>query len=210
MNLAKIGAPLMERALNAYLSLDRETAARLSTISGKLIAIELAGPEVTLLVRPLAGKVQVSAHPAFEPDTVIRGSPLALTRLGASNSTSAGPLGDGVEIRGDAEVAYVFQSVLAGVEIDWEEWLAGRIGDIPAHQAGNAARGLATGVAGVADKLRMNVSEYLQEEARVVPTRIEVEQFMDEIDLLRGEIDRLEARLERFARFGPAPRDTAG
>jgi len=206
MNLATLGAPLLERALNAYLSLDRETAARLSTTSGKLIAIELVGPDVTLLVRPLAGRVQVSAHPAFEPDTVIRGSPLALTRLGASNA-HAGLPGDGVEIRGDAEVARVFQSVLAGVEIDWEEWLAERIGDIPAHQAGNAARGLITGVAGVVDKLRMNVSEYLQEEARVVPTRIEVEQFMDDIDLLRGEVDRLEARVERLARPGSAPRD---
>ncbi|MBA3731330.1 MAG: hypothetical protein H0W93_02955 [Gammaproteobacteria bacterium] len=149
----------------------------------------------------------MSAHPAFEPDTVIRGSPLALTRAGASNAASVGLPGEGVEIRGDAETARIFQSVLASVEIDWEEWLAERIGDIPAHQAGNAARGLMTGVTGALDKLRMNVSEYLQEEARVVPTRIEIEQFLDEIDLLRGEVDRLEARVERLARPSPAPRD---
>ncbi len=209
MNLAHLGAPLLENALNAYLGLDRETAARLATISGKLIAIELAGPDVTLLVRPLDGKVQVSGHRAFEPDTIIRGSPLALTRLGASRKTGAAPLGDDVEIRGDAEVARVFHEVLAGVEIDWEEWLAGRIGDIPAHQAGNAARGLAAGVAGVVEKLRMDISEYLQEEVRLVPARVEVEQFMDEIDHLRGDVDRLEARVERVAavRGNAAPAD---
>lgn len=199
MNLANLGAPLLEKALNAYLSLDRETAARLSAISGKLIAIELTGPDVTLLVRPLDGKVQVSGHPAFEPDTIIRGSPLALARLGASRRASAASINEDIEIHGDVEVGHVFQDVLAGVEIDWEEWLAGRIGDIPAHHAGSATREFSAAFAGVIDKLRMDISEYLQEEARIVPARAEIEQFMDEIDLLRGDIDRLEARVERVA-----------
>ena len=97
MNLAKLGAPLLERALNAYLSLDGETAARLATISGKLIAIKLVGPDVSLLVRPLASRVQVSAHPVFEPDTVISAGSAARKssrcRLRISNTRSAA--GDG-------------------------------------------------------------------------------------------------------------------
>jgi ubiquinone biosynthesis accessory factor UbiJ len=198
MNLEDLIAPVLQTALNAYLSLDREAAKRLKAISGKIIALELTGPNITLLARPVVDTIQIRAHTGAEPDVVISGSPLALARLGLSKDMAGGLPKGGIEIRGDAEVGRVFREVLTMVEIDWEELLAARIGDIPAHQTGNVIRGLTAGLASAIDKLRMDLSEYLQEESRIVPTRIEVEQFMDEVDLLRGEVDRLEARIERL------------
>jgi ubiquinone biosynthesis protein UbiJ len=199
MNLATAIAPVLEITLNAFLALDPEAAERLAPISSKLIALEIIAPEITLVVRPLKNRVQVRGTVGFEPDAVIRGSPLSLARLGLSSDTAALPHAEGIEIRGDAEAARAFGEVLAGIEIDWEELLARRVGDIPAHQAGNALRGLAAGLINNLDKLRMDFSEYLQEEARVTPTRIEVAEFMDEVDQLRSELDRLEARIERVA-----------
>lgn len=198
MTLATLAAPWFETALNAFLRLDPDTAQRLDSIAGRLVALEIVGPDMVLLVRVLKGQVQISGHRAFEPDTVIRGSPIALARLGRSADAPGVISGQGVEIRGDAEVGRVFREVLAGVEIDWEEMLAKRIGDIPAHQIGNTVRAVTAGVGDAAGKLRMDLTEYLQEEARITPTRIEVEQFMDEVDALRTDIDRLETRVERL------------
>lgn len=211
MNLNTLAAPWFARAINGYLRLDPETARQLRPISGKLIALELSTPKLTVVIRPVEDKVQVSANIGFEPDVIIRGSALSLARLTRSGRSTGGLLSEDVEIRGDAEVGRVFRDVLANVEIDWEGLLAACVGDIPAHQAGNAVRGLATSLTGATTKLRMDLSEYLQEETRIVPARIEVERFMDEVDLLRGEIDRLEARIERFAATSseakPAPSD---
>ncbi|HKH20416.1 MAG TPA: SCP2 sterol-binding domain-containing protein [Gammaproteobacteria bacterium] len=207
MKLENLIAPWLERVINAYLMLDPETAKQLRPISGKLIALEFTELNLAVLIRPVEAKVQISANLGFEPDVIIRGSPLGLARLTRSKNITGGSLGEDVKIRGDAEVGRIFREVLASVEIDWEGLLAARVGDIPAHQAGRAIRGLAAGLTSAMDKLRMDLSEYLQEEARVVPTRVEVEQFMSGVDLLRGEIDRLEARIERlaaaFSELGP-------
>jgi ubiquinone biosynthesis protein UbiJ len=204
MKLATLIAPALETALNTYLRLDVEMAGQLNAISGRLILLEVVGLEITLLVRVLNAKVQVSEQLAFEPDAIIRGSPLALVRLGLAADVPSAVMRQDVEIRGDAEVGRVFRDVLAGVEIDWEEVLARRVGDIPAHQIGNAVRTLVAALSGAADRLRMDLSEYLQEEARVIPTRIEVEQFMDDVDSLCADLDRLEARLMRLPAATPS------
>ena len=192
-------ARLLERAFNGYLKVDNEAARRLRAISGKRIALELRGINIMLLARPCEDRVRIDAYIDAEPDVVISGSPLSLLRLARSSNAVGTVSGEDAQIRGDAEVARVFRGALAAVKIDWEEWLAARVGDIPAHQMGNALRGLTAGLASATAKLRMDVSEYLQEEARIVPTRIETEQFMDAVDLLRVDVDRVEARLERLA-----------
>lgn len=204
MKLAALIAPALETALNTYLRLDVEMAGQLNAISGRLILLEVVGLEITLLVRVLNAKVQVSEQLVFEPDAIIRGSPLALVRLGLAADVPSAVMRQDVEIRGDAEVGRVFRDVLAGVEIDWEEVLARRVGDIPAHQIGNAVRTLVAALSGAADRLRMDLSEYLQEEARVIPTHIEVEQFMDDVDSLCADLDRLEARLMRLPAATPS------
>ena len=49
-----------------------------------------------------------------------------------------------------------------------------------------------------ADSFSQNVAEYLQEEGRDVPTRVELEEFLESVDHLREATDRLEARLTRL------------
>jgi ubiquinone biosynthesis protein UbiJ len=191
-------AALLERAVNAYLQVDPEAAGRLRAVSGKRIALELKGFDVMLLVWPHGDRIQITTYVDAEPDVVISGSLLSLARLARSSNAIGAIAGEDVQIRGDAEVARLFHEALAAVEIDWEEWLAARVGDVPAHQMGNVFRGLTAGLSGSIDRLRMDVSEYLQEETRIVPTRVEIEQFIDAVDLLRVDVDRIEARLERL------------
>jgi ubiquinone biosynthesis protein UbiJ len=198
MNFASLVAPALEKALNAYLRLDPEIAARLVAIDGKLIGLEIVNPDISLLLRPRNNEIQVSAYPSFEPDTIIRGTPLSLARLGLTSDVAGGLSTRGIEIRGDAEVGRVFQDVLVSIEIDWEEMFAAWIGDIPAHQTGNLLRGLVGYLNSTMDKLRMDISEYLQEEGRITPTRVEIEAFMNEVDWLREEVDRLAARVQRI------------
>ena len=55
------------------------------------------------------------------------------------------------------------------------------------------------------DTFARNVSEYLTEESRDVPARVEVEEFLEGVDRLREAVDRLEARVGgRRARGAPA------
>ena len=55
------------------------------------------------------------------------------------------------------------------------------------------------------DTLARNTAEYLTEESRDLPARVEVEEFLEDVDRLREAVDRLESRVAALARpQGPA------
>ena len=46
--------------------------------------------------------------------------------------------------------------------------------------------------------MEQNITEYLQEESRALPSRYEVESFRSKVDTLRDDVDRLAARIQRL------------
>jgi ubiquinone biosynthesis protein UbiJ len=100
-----------------------------------------------------------------------------------------------VHIEGDAEVAQAFSELLKHARPDLEEELSRVVGDVAAHQIGNIARSALAFGRRASDTFARNVAEYLQEEGRDLPTRIEADEFIAGVDAIRDDVDRLEARL---------------
>ena len=48
------------------------------------------------------------------------------------------------------------------------------------------------------EAMQENVSEYVQEESRVLPAQAEADMLFDDVDTLRADYDRLEARVKRI------------
>lgn len=185
----------LEAAINAALRLDPETFQRLRGFGGRVVALEFRGTPLNLYLLPGADGVQLLSAFEAEPDATLSGSPLALLRFGAGGG---GLFGGEVTIRGDVELGRRFKALLEGLQIDWEEHLSHLVGDVAAHQLGNLARGVAGwGRAGL-DALARDAGEYLQEERRWLPHPRPVRGWMAEVDRLRGDLDRLEARVERL------------
>lgn len=132
-----------------------------------------------------------------EPDVVISGSLFSLARL-------AGPAGENlirdgaVDISGDAVLAQQFQKLLRFGRPDLEEELSGVIGDVAAHGIGQFVRGVEEWGREARSTMRQNVSEYLQEESRTVPGRHEVDGFRENVNTLRDDVARFEARLRKL------------
>ncbi len=197
MNSNSTTATLLETALNVFLRLDSDAAEQLDTLFGKVIQLKVRGLGVDLYIVPAASQVRVQCDYAGEADTIITGSPSGFLRQGISAMSGDTTRGD-LDIQGDTEAGQRFQQILSRVEFDWEEALAKRLGDIPAHQMGNLLRGLTGWLRGASESTRLDVSEYLQEETRVTPGRLELEGFLNDADTLRSDVDRLEARLQRL------------
>ena len=188
----------LEAVINRYLRLDPDIGPRLAALSGRCIAIDLRGLDLTLFIFPDEQGIQLKDHIEGEADTVLRGTPLGMAQLGLGGNTEKTLFSGEVIIEGDVETGQAFKGILDGLDIDWEEQLSRLTGDVIAHQLGNSTRlarrvfrhGLAT--------LEEDLGEYLQEELRVLPSRIETENFSADVTRLSMDIDRLAARLKRL------------
>jgi ubiquinone biosynthesis protein UbiJ len=187
----------LESAFNRYLHLDPAAGARLAGLDGRVIALELRGLDLVVVFRVQDQDIAIIDEPDRKPDTVLRGTPLGITRLGFGRGNATGTLFSGdVEISGDVETGQAFKAVLDAIDIDWEEQLARFTGDMIAHRLGNATRHAGRWLDHTRLTLEQDLSEYLQEELRVVPTRIEIENLIEDIGRLGMDTDRLEARLK--------------
>lgn len=189
-------------AFNRYLAMDPDTGNRLEPLDGRTIALELRGFDLVICLQVNAGRIAVLQEPETEPDTTLCGTPLGFARLGFGDDSATTLFSGDVSITGDVETGQAFKAVLDELDIDWEEQLAGITGDIVAHQLGNAVRSADKWVRQGRTTLAQNLGEYLQEELRVVPTRIEIENFIADVDRLRMDLERLDARIRRLHATG--------
>jgi ubiquinone biosynthesis protein UbiJ len=147
---------------------------------------------ITLLSRD--GQLLLSRHDPAEPDTVIAGSPLSLLALLREDPAAVIRRGD-VAISGDGELAARFQELLQLLRPDLEAGLASVLGDIPAHGAGQLLRKALDYGRSSLGTAATNVGEYLAHEKRVLVPRAEAEQYLQQVDALREQADRLAARV---------------
>lgn len=190
-------AAVLESALQQYLQQDPRGLQRCAALTGKIIALEIRDLGLQLFFLPNPDGVQVLAHCEQTPDTWLHGTLSGFARMAIGSQEDA-LFGGAVEIRGDTEIGQEFQDILAGVELDWEEQLAQLTGDVIAHQTGRLLRSGRRYLGETQTTVAQNLSEYLQEEARLLPTRIELQHFLDDVDRLRNDSERLTARITRL------------
>jgi ubiquinone biosynthesis protein UbiJ len=195
----------LESTFNRYLSMDPDAGARLQPLDGRTIALELRGFDLVICLRITGGRISVLQEAELEADATICGTPLGFARLGLGGDPAATLFSGDVSISGDVETGQAFKAVLDELDIDWEEQLAGITGDMVARQLGNAARSAGNWLRQGRATLEQDLGEYLQEELRVVPTRIEIENFIGDVDRLRMGLERLEARIQRLGATGDGP-----
>lgn len=185
-------------AFNRYLQLDPDTAARMADLQGHCIALEFRGLDLTLYLIPRADRVRLLQDSDCEPDTTLSGTPLGMAGLGLVGNTERTLFSGEVSISGDVETGQAFKSILDSMDIDWEEQLSRFTGDVVAHQLGNAARQARRFLVHARRTLEQDTGEYLQEELRVLPSRVEIENFMAGVSRLAMDTDRLAARIRRL------------
>ncbi|MCG6935196.1 MAG: SCP2 sterol-binding domain-containing protein [Proteobacteria bacterium] len=190
----------LETALNKTLRLDPDTFARLGDFSGKVIAIELHGFDLTLYLLPGPDGINLMTRYAGQPDTVMAGTPLAMARMALGPDASQVLFSGDVTIRGDVETGQRFKHLLDQLDIDWEELLSRLTGDVVAHKLGNLLRSTADWGQDALGILGDNTAEYLQQEAYDLPTPEATREFLQDVDCLRDDVARLEARLSRLRR----------
>jgi len=196
MDFIQLLSAAIESSLNKYLQLDPEAMPRFAALDGKIICIEVLGLNQQLFLFPSADGFMVLIDFDGEADVTIRGTPLALAKLGMADDPRDQLFNGEVEIAGETRVANQFSSLFSQLNIDWEELLAQSIGDIAAHKMGNIFRDMNQWVKRSTQSVNLDAGEYLQEEIHLSPANAELRSFIQQVDEARESADRLAARVK--------------
>jgi ubiquinone biosynthesis protein UbiJ len=191
-------APLAS-VLNRNIAQSAAARALCRRLEGKVLSVRFSNVPFGISFRSDGERMILDTETPEVANATLTGSPFSLMQL-ASPRPEAALRSGAVHIEGDAEVAQTFSELLKHARPDLEEELSRVIGDVAAHQVGNAARSALAFGKRAADTFAQNVSEYLTEEGRDLPTRIEADEFIAGVDKLRDDVERLEARLAQIER----------
>jgi ubiquinone biosynthesis protein UbiJ len=208
---------LINLALKKYLDSDPEISAKLNKYAGQCLLVHLTDINKELLVVPVLAGLEVREHASvgvsmqanesdsIEPDTIEQGitttihsDMVSLARMGLGAEYQSMLSSGALKIEGDVEFANQLRSIFMQVDIDWEEIASKYVGDAVAYQVGLIVSRFKNYKSRSVGNFRLDVSEYLQEESRIVPTKVELNRFMSGVDDLDANVQRLEARIQRL------------
>ncbi len=177
------------------------------TTPARELATDLEGRRFALRIRDSAlglslvvedGKLTYSSDLATEPDVVVEGPVSGLVKLATAGNDANSLAGSGVTLTGRADVAQKFQRLLALSKPDPEEELAGLVGDAAAFRISETLKSVTSWGLDAGRTLAGNVSEYLTEERRDLPSLYEMSRFTRDVQTLRDDVERAEARLRQI------------
>lgn len=190
----------VETGINRVLRLDSTALARLQPLTGKVIAVECASPALHLFILPSDEGLLLATHWAADADCTLRAPVSSLLRLVLSKDKTRILHSPEVELEGDSHVLMALAAVLQDLELDWEYELSRWIGPVATALVGGHVRSRAHWYQQGFASLNQNLAEYLSEEARTLVGEREAQARFDELDQLKLDLDRLEARVERLSR----------
>jgi len=195
--LTSASCAALEKAINSSLSLDPTTQNKLAAYAGKIIRIACTKPEVIFYIR-IDSSIRILQYCEDSIDAGIEGPSHEWLALIAADDAASALINGKLVMQGDSSLFLELKTIAAQIDLDWEGYIARFIGDVPAHLAGKAAGSLMGFGQQARQTLLRTVDNFLHEEARILPTRIECENLYTQLRDLEMQIDRLEAKTKRY------------
>ena len=187
----------VQRTLNRYINESSVAQDALESLNGNSMCIEVKGLGLVISLTADDGELVVAMPDSVDATVTIRGTVLNLFSLLGSTGAQALPKAR-VSLEGDAEVASGFWQLLQAARPDAEEELSRVVGDVVAHEIGKTVNSLDKYGRRVLSAFQMNATEYLQEEVKQLPPRVEIDGFFSSLERLRDDIERTGIRIKRL------------
>ena len=184
-----------EAILNRYLMLDPESKEHLYRLSGKVVKIEW-GP-LTYYWFFKSDLIYLSKDYNGPADLILSGSTFDFLRMAfisKDNALTDIPL----QVIGDMEFAKQFKDFFANLEVDYEEQLSKIVGDGIAYPMIQVLKAISLWANVSMESLSQNLTNYVQREMNWLVSSEELQLFFSDVDELRDDCARLEARIKRL------------
>lgn len=193
----------IENAINLALKQDTPSQNRLSKLAGQQVFLYVEDFDFILQIHILEQGVMLNRPESIEEieldprlDTLVQGPSAAYRKLLEGDGFFDGDL----RIQGNAQALMTLHKVMENFELDWEGLLADHIGDLSAAALARLLRAQWSWSKEFATSTRMQLVQHLQTDSQLLPSKIEFDHFVDEMDRFGTLIDRAEAKLRLLAK----------
>ena len=188
----------LEAALNRALELAPGGSDALEPLQDKVFALHCTSPSVEVFLQPNAGEIRLMGIYDGPVTTSVTGSASAFTELATSKDPAATLINSELELQGDSAPLLELQAALAQLDMDWEAPLVASLGDVAGHQIADMLRSACSWGQQASKSLSRQLEEFIHEEARLSPPRLELEDFYRDVQELGLRAERLESRSKRL------------
>ena len=188
----------LEAALKRALDLSPHSKSALAQLEDCVFALHCTAPSMDIYLHPGAQGIRLTGIHLGPVTTSIKGRAADFTELATSSDPTATLINGGLELEGDSAPLLELQHILAALDVDWEAPLVDTLGDVAGHQLAQLLRHAFAWGKQASTSLTRQLEEFIHEEARLCPPRLEVEDFYRDIQELGLRVDRLQSRTERL------------
>jgi ubiquinone biosynthesis protein UbiJ len=194
----------VENILNAIVRRDPHIAKKLVAFDSKCIEVVSLRPNFSLSIRFEDDTIKLSAIDTqtlgIQADATITGNAENLFGLLTKKSDQRAMADAAIDISGDATLVQDLHVTIESLDVDWQDYLAPILGDVLSNELGEIQSNARDWSKSTGTSMHRGVRDYLSEEARLVPSELEVDSFSNRLDQLRLSIDRVAAKTELLKR----------
>jgi len=199
-----------EDLLNKALDLDPATRQQLNQQMGRSLLVNVQFPHLSILVFFDEAKVRLTPaedHLSHEATATVTASSFNLLKQALQRAEILNQ--SGLHIEGDILFLQTLHNIGLQLDIDWESGLSQLLGDVTAQQIGQGLRSLFGFAKQAAQSFLQHSGDFLREESQLLPIKWQVDDFIEEVQELRIDIERFEARItmlqQQFTSTHPNP-----
>ncbi|MBT4804408.1 MAG: hypothetical protein HON78_05390 [Legionellales bacterium] len=197
--MQKLFNKTIEAAINSILLEDEVLRSDILQFEGALLIIDFIGIDFKLNIKFCENKVKLyDEEPLANSITTISATTFDFINVLREINSEENITSSGLKISGDVAVVMKMIKVLKKTSIDWEQYLATKIGDVPASFIGVGLKAAREIFNNVTLSTGNNIKDFIQDEIELVPEQEEIEFFSDEVDQLRDDVARLETRITQL------------
>lgn len=192
----------LSRAINRVLATDPLAFTDLKKHNGKSLLIELEPMKFAVYVLFTEAGIQLKSQHDQTANVRLSGKPFALLTFAKSPDQTKMLMEEDVSLSGEIDLLLKLKQWALTTQLDIEALVAEAIGDTAANRLGLLAGRVAQRLRSSVQSLKHSTTLYLQEESQLLPTAMEVEQFIQGVQQLRQDLERATARSQQLSPRG--------
>lgn len=171
--------------------------------SGRVLSVVSRHPSLQLTLSLTDKGVMLRNNTELTPDATIHTNPFALLRaLGNPDELDALFQGE-IRVDGDERFAFRVLGRLSRLEFDWADWLDKKTNPMFAGVVERMFKQVGRQQAHWLETRAIEQHDFWVYDSQILPERAEIEPWLDEVDQLRSQLERLDARIAKLTPTQP-------